>query len=89
MILNKVIGVEEAAVLWDLSPGYIKIYAQRGCSIKKIGKTWVIDATQGHPTLRLYIKNIQGSPFLKEVCISEDSKTSTFNTLILSKNTLH
>ena len=56
---------------------------------KKIGKTWVIDATQGHPTLRLYIKNIQGSPFLKEVCISEDSKTSTFNTLILSKNTLH
>ncbi|TKA07949.1 hypothetical protein FA950_06560 [Bacillus thuringiensis] len=75
MILDKVIGVEEAAVLWDLSPGYIKNLCAKGDVLsKKIGRTWVIDATQGHPALRLYIKNIQGSPFLKDVCISEDSK---------------
>ncbi|MBY0597352.1 hypothetical protein [Bacillus bingmayongensis] len=75
MILDKVIGVEEAAVLWDLSPGYIKNLCAKGDVVsKKIGKTWVIDATQKHPALCLYIKNIQGSPFIKEVCISEDSK---------------
>ena len=75
MILNKVIGVEEAAVLWDLSPGYIKNLCAKGDVVsKKIGKTWVIDATQGPPTLRLFINYLQGSAFLKEVCISEDSK---------------
>ncbi|MED3621898.1 MULTISPECIES: hypothetical protein [Bacillus cereus group] len=75
MDLDKVIGVEEAAVLWGLSPGYIKnLCAKSEVVSKKIGKTWVIDATQNHPALCLYIKNIQGAPFVKEVCISGKSK---------------
>ncbi|MGQ0439799.1 hypothetical protein ACT4UT_22315 [Bacillus sp. B-TM1] len=75
MDLDKVIGVEEAALLWGLSPGYIKnLCAKSEVIAKKIGKTWVIDATQNHPALCLYIKNIQGAPFVKEVYISEKSK---------------
>lgn len=45
--LNSVMGVEEAAELWSLSPGYIKNLCAAGkVNAVKIGKTWVIDKTQ-------------------------------------------
>lgn len=45
--LQMVIGVEEAAEMWNLSPGYVKNLCAVG-KIKavKIGKTWVIDKNQ-------------------------------------------
>jgi hypothetical protein len=49
--LNAVIGVEEASLLWGLSPGYIKNLCAEGKIVcKKIGKTWVIDKTQPNPS---------------------------------------
>ena len=49
--LNNVIGVDEASELWSLSPGYIKNLCAAGKIIcKKVGKTWVIDATQPNPS---------------------------------------
>lgn len=50
-ILDNIIGVEEAARLWRLSPGYIKNLCASGkIKCKKIGKTWVIDKTQPNPS---------------------------------------
>ncbi|MFD2210258.1 helix-turn-helix domain-containing protein [Virgibacillus halophilus] len=50
--LKSVIGVSEASKLWGLSPGYIKNLCSKGkISAKKIGKTWVIDASQSKPFL--------------------------------------
>lgn len=50
-ILDNVIGVDEAAKLWNLSPGYIKnLCAEGKIKCKKIGKTWVIDRTQQNPS---------------------------------------
>lgn len=49
-MLENIIGVEEAAKLWGLSPGYIKnLCAEGKVKSKKIGKTWVIDKTQESP----------------------------------------
>lgn len=49
-MLDNLIGVEEAAKLWGLSPGYIKNLCADGRIIaKKIGNTWVIDKTQANP----------------------------------------
>lgn len=49
--LNNVIGVEDAAELWGLSPGTIKNYCAEGKVVaKKIGKTWVIDKNQPNPS---------------------------------------
>ncbi|MGM0904214.1 MAG: helix-turn-helix domain-containing protein [Bacillota bacterium] len=49
-MLDNLIGVEEAAKLWGLSPGYIKNLCADGRIIaKKIGNTWVIDKTQDNP----------------------------------------
>lgn len=49
--LNNVIGVEEASELWNLSAGYIKNLCSDGkVKAKKIGKTWVIDKHQPHPS---------------------------------------
>jgi excisionase family DNA binding protein len=46
-----VMGVEEAADLWNLSPGYIKnLCAEGKINAKKIGKTWVIDKNQPNPS---------------------------------------
>lgn len=51
MMLENVIGVEEAAKLWGLSPGYIKNLCAAGkLKAKKVGKTWVIDKTQPSPS---------------------------------------
>ena len=45
--LDQILGVEEAAALWGLSPGYIKNLCAAGkLKAKKIGKTWIIDANQ-------------------------------------------
>ena len=45
--LNNIMGVEEAAELWNLSPGYIKNLCASGkVKAVKIGKTWVIDKNQ-------------------------------------------
>lgn len=52
-LLDKIIGVDEAAHLWGLSPGYIKNLCAEGKVIsKKIGKTWVIYKEQPNPTKR-------------------------------------
>lgn len=51
MVLEKVIGVEEAAKLWNLTPGYIKnLCAEGKIEAKKIGKTWVIAKEQDNPS---------------------------------------
>nr|WP_231571012.1 helix-turn-helix domain-containing protein [Paenibacillus sp. VKM B-2647] len=43
-------GVEEAAKLWGLSPGYIKnLCAKRKIDAVKIGKTWIIRKGQSRP----------------------------------------
>ncbi|QQZ64490.1 type I-C CRISPR-associated protein Cas8c/Csd1 (plasmid) [Paenibacillus sonchi] len=48
--LNDVMGVEEAAELWGLSPGRIKnICAEGKLQARKIGKTWVIAKNQPNP----------------------------------------
>lgn len=48
--LDSVIGVEEAAELWNLAPGYIKNLCASGkVKAVKIGKTWIIDKNQGRP----------------------------------------
>lgn len=48
-----ILGVQEAAKLWDLKPGTIKnLCAQGKIRAKKIGNTWVIDRDQENPKLR-------------------------------------
>ncbi|OKP95410.1 helix-turn-helix domain-containing protein [Paenibacillus sp. P46E] len=48
--LNEVMGVEEAAELWGLSPGRIKnICAEGKIQARKIGKTWIITKNQPNP----------------------------------------
>jgi hypothetical protein len=50
-MLENIVGVEEAARYWGLSPGYVKNLCAEGKVIaKKIGKTWVIDITQERPS---------------------------------------
>lgn len=51
MNLSEIImGVEEAAELWGLSPGYIKNLCAAGkLNAVKIGKTWVLEKTQPKP----------------------------------------
>jgi len=52
-MLDKIIGVEDAAKLWDLSPGYIKNLCAAGLiESKKIGNTWIIDKNQNNPKKR-------------------------------------
>ena len=50
-VLDKIMGTEEASLLWGLSEGYIKnLCAEGKIECKKIGKTWVIDKTQPNPS---------------------------------------
>ncbi|MBP3967993.1 helix-turn-helix domain-containing protein [Bacillus sp. WL1] len=45
--LHNVIGVNEAASILNVSPGYVKnLCAQKKIVAKKIGKTWVIDSSK-------------------------------------------
>jgi hypothetical protein len=47
IVLDNVIGVEDASKILDLSPGTIKnMCAQGKLECKKIGNTWVIDKTK-------------------------------------------
>jgi hypothetical protein len=49
-MLENVIGVKEASLLWGLEPSYIKNLCAEGKVIsKKIGNTWVIDKNQVNP----------------------------------------
>lgn len=49
-VLDYVMGVQEASVLWGLSADWIKTLAANGeIKAKKIGKTWVIDVRQNNP----------------------------------------
>lgn len=50
-MLDEIIGVDEAAELWGLSPGYIKnLCAAKKIISKKIGNVWVIDKRQPNPS---------------------------------------
>jgi excisionase family DNA binding protein len=54
MVLNKIMGVDEAAELWGLSSGYIKnLCAEGKIQARKIGKTWIIDKSQPNPAKRI------------------------------------
>lgn len=48
--LEQIMGADEAAKQWKLSPSYIKDLCSHG-KIKaiKIGKTWIIDKNQPSP----------------------------------------
>lgn len=51
--IDSVMGVEEASVLWNLSAGYIKnLCAEGKIKAKKIGKTWIIEKHQPHPSTK-------------------------------------
>lgn len=48
--LDLVMGVEEAAPIWDLSPGRIKnICNEGGVPAKKVGQTWIVSKLQPSP----------------------------------------
>ena len=56
-ILDKIMGVEEASLLWELAPGTIKNLCAAGIvKAKKIGKTWIIP--KDHPNPKLIKKEI-------------------------------
>ena len=49
--LNNVMGAEEAAKLWGLSPSYVKDLCAKGkIDCLKVGKTWVINKAQPSPS---------------------------------------
>lgn len=51
MILEKIMGVEDASKLWGLKPGYIKnLCAEGKIEAKKVGNTWVIAKEQDNPS---------------------------------------
>lgn len=50
-ILDKVMGVNEAAELWSLSPGTVKNLCAAGKVIaRKIDNRWIIDKNQPSPS---------------------------------------
>lgn len=50
--LDKIISVEDAAMIWGLAPGYVKnLCAKDKIACKKIGKTWVVFKDQPNPKL--------------------------------------
>lgn len=49
-VLDQVMGVHEAAELWNTDAGYVKNLCNAGkVRAKKIGKTWVLDVNQPNP----------------------------------------
>lgn len=51
--LEQIMGVEEAAARWQLTPGHIKNLCNHGkLSAVKIGNVWVIDKNQTNPKQR-------------------------------------
>lgn len=61
-----VMGVEDASELWNLSAGHIKNLCAAG-EVKaiKIGKTWVIEKNQKHPSKKVRKEEIS-KPFREE-----------------------
>lgn len=52
--LDQVIGVNEAAKLWSLKPGYIKNLCAVGkVRAIKIDNRWIIDKDQQNPSARI------------------------------------
>ena len=48
--LDNIMGVNEAAELWNTTPGYIKNLCAKGkIKARNIGKTWIIDKNQPNP----------------------------------------
>ena len=51
--LEMIMSVDDAAKMWDSTPGYIKnLCAANKIRCIKIGKTWVIDKTQPKPNIK-------------------------------------
>lgn len=49
-VLDKVMGVNEAALLWDLKPGTIKNLCAAGkVSARKIDNRWILVKNQPNP----------------------------------------
>lgn len=70
--LENIMGVDEAATLWNLSAGTIKNYCAEGRILgKKIGKTWIIDKTQPNPSKR----TVKGNPIRKDIGNSVNLET--------------
>ncbi len=58
--LDYILGADDAARKWNLSPGTIKNYCSEGRLIaKKVGKTWVIDRNQPDPKRRIQMELIE------------------------------
>lgn len=54
-IFEQIMGVEEAAGIWGLSPDHVKRLCRDGAvKAKKIGNAWVIDKNQPNPKKRNY-----------------------------------
>lgn len=52
-ILDQIVGVQEAAEMWGLSPDHVKKLCRDGeVAAKKIGKTWVVMKGQDNPKQR-------------------------------------
>lgn len=50
-VLDNIMGVNEAAELWSLTPGYIKnLCASRKVRARKIDNRWIIDKNQPNPS---------------------------------------
>lgn len=56
--LDHIMGVQEAAEIWGLSPGTIKNYCAEGrVKAVQIGKTWILDKNQQNPAQPNHPKN--------------------------------
>lgn len=54
-VLDNVMGVNEAAELWSLKPGYIKNLCASGkVHARKIDNRWIIDKNHPNPTKRAF-----------------------------------
>lgn len=50
-VLDNIMGVNEAAKLWSLKPGYIKNLCATGkVRARKIDNRWIIDKNQPNPS---------------------------------------
>lgn len=56
-VLNQIVGVQEAAEMWGLSPDHVKRLCRDGVVVsKKIGNTWVVLKDQINPKQKERIK---------------------------------
>lgn len=60
-VLDQIMGVNEAAERWNLSPGTIKNYCAQGKILaRKIEGRWIIDKNQPNPAQPDHPKNWRG-----------------------------